>query len=133
MELLELSATYLDTTGKKALMLDGEEPVSVEKFVSRYFERRGFHVLFTENAPLHVLFGVFMWPLIQDTEDPRSRRIGFGNRHGFDGTEQSEIIWTLLPEDFGKSTYGRRRRAAIEEHLAPEMVSSNELERLYDY
>ena len=117
-EVLELSATYLDATGKKALMLDGEEPVSVEKFVSRYFERQGFQVLSTENAPLHVLFGVYMWPLIQDPEDPRSRRIGFGNRHGFDGTEQSEIIWTLLPEDFGKSTYGRRRRAAIEEHRA---------------
>jgi len=132
-ELLELSATYLDTTGKKALMLDGEEPVSVEKFVSRYFEWRGFHVLFTENAPLHVLFGVYMWSLIQDPKDPLVRRVGFGNRHGFDGGEQGEIIWTLLPEDFGTSTYARRRRSALEAHLAPEMLGGNELERLYDY
>jgi hypothetical protein len=119
--------------GRKAQVLDGEGAVAAEEFASRYFKRLGYSVFSLESRPFHVLFGTFMWLLIQDPEDPLNRLAGFGDRRAFEKDEQRQPIWTFLPEDFGTRGYGKRRAAFIDEHLAPEMNEKKELQWLFDY
>jgi len=90
-------------------------------------------VIFTESVPFHVLFGTFMWILIQHPSDPRNRIVGFGNRHSFDSGEPGVQIWTTLPEDFGSPGYGERRAAEIEVHLTSISVQKDDLFWLFDY
>ncbi|MGI9487180.1 MAG: VRR-NUC domain-containing protein [Geminicoccaceae bacterium] len=70
-----------------------------------------------ESAPLHALFGVMMWQLIQDFTDPKIRIVGFGSRTDFEAGEEPSEILTQLPEDFGTPGYGARRTKGIEEHF----------------
>ena len=114
----DLSAKYVVGGSKGAHIVLHGAIVSPEAFATDHYRALGWSVLGVESVPFHALFGVMMWLLIQDPLDPQNRIVGFGDRNNYEATRQKSPIWTLLPEDFGTKGYGRRRAAAIEEHLA---------------
>lgn len=133
-QIINLDGTYLRCPAdRKVQLLDGEEAISVEEYASRYFQRLGYSVLSLESRPFHVLFGVFMWLLIQDPGDPLNRVVGFGDRWAFERGELGQVIWTLLPEDFGTRGYAERRAVAIDKHLNSNMDNREELQWLFGY
>ena len=132
-DVLLLEGSYVsDPNVRRALIEDGNDRCSVEQFASRYFRRQGYSALRVENEPIAALFGVFMSPLIQDASDPHGRMIGVGDRFAFEAGTQGKLIWTRLPDDFGKRVYGVRRAAAINDHLRTITDQSHELRRLFD-
>jgi hypothetical protein len=100
---------------------DGTESCSVEEYACRHFRSLGYSAVIVENKPIHVLFGVYMSPLIQDATDPDNRIVGFGDRRAFDAGMHGKLIWTRLPDDFGTRGYGVRRAEAIKKHLSAVM------------
>jgi hypothetical protein len=100
-------------------IFDGEEIVSAEEFVSRHYSRVGWSVLFCESRPLHVLFGIYMWVLIQDPTDPLCEMRGFGAKVDYPSRSltKGQQLWTLHPRDFGTSGYAQRRAEAIDKHF----------------
>jgi hypothetical protein len=111
-EVLSLEGTYLRTEARRAVIRDGDETCSVEEYACRHFRRRGYSAVHVENDPIFALFGVLMWPLIQDASDPRRRVVGVFDRRAVDAG--MKIVWTHRPSDFGKPEYGVRRAKAIE-------------------
>ena len=83
-----------------------------------------------ESVPLHALFGVMMWMLIQDPDDPKLSMVGFGAR---DIRQEKSSIWTVLPSDFVTKGYGDRRAVAIEAHLDRLLPERDELLWIFDY
>lgn len=133
-QIVNLYGTYLrGPIDRKVQLLDGEEAISAEEYATRHFQRLGYSVLSLESRPFHVLFGVFMWLLIQDPGDPRNRVVGFGDRLAFERGERGQVIWTPLPEDFGTRGYAKRRAAAIDKHLNSSMDDKEELQWLFGY
>lgn len=129
-----LWATYrVAPTERKAHLQDGSEWLGIEEFARRHYVRSGWSVLFLESRPLHVLFGVYMWLVIQDPADEHVRIVGFGDRHGFDEKRPGHVVWTHLPDDFGTKAYGRRRADAITKHLSEGMQDRKNLLWLFDY
>jgi hypothetical protein len=98
------------------VMLDGDI-VPPETFVVQQYEMQGWAAMPLESVPLHALFSVMMWLLIEHPTDPRSRMVGFGSRTAFEARIPGEKIWMHLPEDFGTAGYSRRRKEAIDEHF----------------
>jgi hypothetical protein len=92
--------------------------VSAEAYATRQYENLGWSVMPLESAPLHALFGVMMWLLIERPADPKSQRVSFGSRTAFDGREPGAEIGMTLPSDFGTAGYARRRKDKIDEHFA---------------
>jgi hypothetical protein len=128
-ETVPLRGTFAPSEpGKRARLVLGGELLEPELFVARHFERSGFEVLKTESRPFHVLFGIYMWLLIQDPGDERLRLSGFGSR-----SSPGEMIWTLRPEDFGTSGYAARRAAAIERHVKLLLSPDSDFDWLFDY
>jgi hypothetical protein len=129
---------YAASPEKGAVVLVEGETVSPETFVSRHYQRLGWSVLELESRPLHALFAVMMWLLIEDGADPQNRIVTFGSRTAFDARVPGEMIWTHLPDDFGTPGYGRRRKAAVDEHFSfffePDgHVDTGDLLWLFDY
>ena len=93
----------------------------------------GFKVLITESVPFHVIFGVFMWLLIQDPADEHNRLASFGDRNAFENGTEEKLISTFLPEDFGSSVYYQRRKEAIKTHLESIPEDKDELLWTFDY
>jgi hypothetical protein len=106
---------------------------SPEEFVSRYFQRLGYDTLFTESIPFHVLFGVFMWIVIQDPKDTLLQPRGFGDRATYEDASGEIMIWTLLPPDFGTSGYFKRRALDITAHLNWLPKDKDDLLWTFDY
>ena len=132
-EIVDLKATYVRSAeSRSAAILDGAELCGVEEFAARHFRHSGFDAIVLENTPFHVLFGVYMWMLIQDPCDPRVRMIAFGDRHAYGQRLPSKLIWTGQPQDFGTADYGRRRAKAITKHLSAISEDRVELHRLFD-
>jgi hypothetical protein len=132
-EVVRLEGTYVKRAERGVGILDGTDVYSPEEFVTLYYERQGYDVLFTESIPFHVIFGVLMWLLIQDPKDPLVRIVGFGDRDAFDEGREGEPIWTHLPEDFGTPGYAVRRAVAVEDHLALIASNKDDLLWLFDY
>ena len=133
-QIINLNGTYQrGLTDRKVRLLDGEEAISVEEYASRYFQRLGYSVSPLESRPFHVLFGVFMWLLIQDPGDQLNRLVEFGDRLAFERGEQGQVIWMLLPEDFGTRGYAKRRAVDIDKHLSTSMENTEELQWLFEY
>ena len=136
-EIVRLEATYAEKSTEKARILAGEHIFSVEEFAALHFQRQGYQVLLTESVPFHVIFGTFMWMLIQDITDPKVRVVGFGSRTAYDQSVRNDmrtLIRTHLPEDFGTSGYFSRRRTAIDEYFTRWLsVGKQELLWLFDY
>ncbi len=102
---------------KGAVIRDGDDTVSPEIYVSHLYERQGWSVMPLESMPLHALFGVMMWVLIQDGSDPRVRMAGFGDRNVYEVRGKKAPVWTLLPDDFGGKGYATRRKEQIAGHF----------------
>ena len=132
-EVFNISGCYVKQRNGKVKLLYNKKVISVEEFASEYFKLQQYSVLFTESIPFHVIFGIFMWLLIQDSEDPRGRPAGFGNRNAFDKGVIGQMIWTMLPEDFGTIGYAKRRENAIDKHFAGFPKSKEEFLWLFDY
>jgi hypothetical protein len=117
-EVEAIDAVYAAAGTKGAQIMLDSEVISPEAFATKHYEAIGWSALPLESLPLHALFGVFMWLLIQDPDDPRNRVVMFGNRTVYEAARRKEMIWTPLPEDFGTKGYGKRRVNAIEAHLS---------------
>ena len=132
-QVIDLPGTYVKGHEEKRVrLLDQGQCISVEEFVSRYFKQQGYSVLFLESRPFHVLFGIYMWLLVQDPDDPLNRMVMFGDRDAYEAGGPNKPIWMMKPDDFGTPGYGVRRAAAIEEHLR-DVLRHGELEELFKY
>jgi len=131
-EVIALKAAYVANPGRRALILDDSQSCGVEEYVCRYFSRLGYSTAILENNPIHVLFGTYMWPLIQDAGDRRGRIIGFPNRQAYDAGRTGEFIRSWLPADFGKPEYAIRRAKQIKKHMAAITAERHELRCLFD-
>ncbi len=117
-EVILVNAEHVKTDGRKVGIRDGNKICSVEVFASNYFKNAGYQVMEVESAPFHVLFGLFMWLVIQDPQDSKGRVVQFGSRVDFDvGSNTEGIISTVLPEDFGTKGYYARQKELIRRHL----------------
>ena len=132
-EIVSLDGVYIKTPGRKVSILAKKKLFTAEEYVQRYLEDLGFNVLITESIPFHVIFGVFMWLLIQDSADSLSQLASFGDRSAFDKGITGELISTFLPEDFGSSGYYKRRTDAIKEHLVMIPEDKDDLFWHFDY
>src|SRR5215468_423446 len=73
-EVVPLEGTYLrNPAARRVVIKDGDETCGVEEYACRHFRRLGYSAARVENEPIFALFGVLMWPLIQDASDPHSR------------------------------------------------------------
>ncbi len=133
-EVLDLKAEHVHLEGeKRVFVLDAGEPLSVETFVSRHFQREGYQVLVTESAPFHVLFGVYCALLIGDPDDPDSRVLFFGQREAYDRRDPAPpLIPVFQPVDFGTSGYGERRQLEIDAFIGGLPESKEELLELFE-
>jgi VRR-NUC domain len=129
-EVLSLEGTYLRTDAQRVVIRDGDEKCSVEEYACRYFRRRGYSAVRVENDPIFALFGVLMWPVIQDPSDSRRRSVGVFDRRAADAG--MKIVWTHRPSDFGKPEYGVRRAKVIEKHLSAIICEPQGLRQLFD-
>ena len=126
-DVIKIRATYVRVDEKKVRIRSGDSLKTVEEFAIKYFSDLGGQVTICESRPFHVLFGTFMWLLIQDHHDTQNRVVGIGKRSQEKG--RKEIIWMLLPDDFGTSGYYDRRIKAITKHLD----SLQDIHWLFDY
>ncbi len=132
-EVVPLKGTYVSSpTKRRAIIMDTAGSCSVEEYACRHFRRLGYSAVIVENEPIHVLFGVYMSPVIQDAADPQKRIVGISDRRLFDGGVRGKIIWIRLPDDFGTRGYGVRRAGALRKHLSAVICETRELQRLFD-
>jgi hypothetical protein len=124
-EVIDLHATYATGTTGKAQIAHGSELYTVEEYVRRHFHGLGYKTIFSESSPLHVLFGVFLWSLIQERDDPRVRTVGVAERSAPTG-KKVRPMWFLLPDDFGTPGYGTRRRCSIDDYFSRVLPQTKE-------
>lgn len=118
-EVILVKGEYLPRQGRKAVLRGKEGEKSVEEFATEYFSDKGYSVEVTESVPFHVIFGVYMSPVIQDPSDPLVSAVNFGDRNDFDTSDQlPQLIETLLPSDFGTAGYFSRRGEKILQHIS---------------
>ena len=117
-EVILIKAEYISTNERKVGVKGKAGIVSVEEYASEYFSEKGYSSIVSESVPFHVIFGTYMWMVIQDPCDPLNKMVGFGNRTEYEefGTK-SDIIHTELPSDFGTSGYYKRRKSQISKHI----------------
>ncbi|MEQ9035520.1 MAG: VRR-NUC domain-containing protein [Gracilimonas sp.] len=133
-DVLNFKGTYIKSSKhEKSKVQYKDEPVTVEDYVRLKFREDGYDSLFLESRPLHALFGVFMWILIQDPVDPKNRMVGFGDRNAFEKNGEKVLIHTFLPEDFGTSGYYERRKNAINKHISELEQEQSDLDWLFRY
>jgi hypothetical protein len=131
-ETVNLKATFLKGGGGKARLLYGDKVCTAEEFAAMFLAEQGYAILFTESIPFHIIFGVLLHQLIQDPLDPQVDSQGFGDRDSFERREQGEMIWTLLPNDFGTPTYVERRSSEVERYFELLPRERAELLALFD-
>ncbi|ODR94537.1 hypothetical protein AUC70_07820 [Methyloceanibacter stevinii] len=117
-EIEALHPAYVSSPRKGAVVMWENEVVAPETYAAHHYRALGWSVMPLESVPLHALFGVLMWPLIEDPGDPKNRIVSFGSRGELDTARGVEVFMINLPEDFGGPSYGRRRVNEIGEHLA---------------
>jgi len=132
-EVVKLEGEHVKLADRGIGIIHEGKIYSPEEFVACHFRQLGYDVLFTESIPFHVIFGIFMWLLIQDPKDPLLRIVGFGDRNTVEEGYESEQIWTHLPEGFGSSDYVIRRARDIEDHFALIKSNQEDLLGLFDY
>lgn len=132
-EVVSIKADYVDAPKKGALIQDGSSVISPESFVTRLMEADGWSIMPLESAPLHSLFGVMMWLLVQDSADPLCQMSGFGDRAIWAAGGPPRMIWTPLPQDFGCEGYAERRKYALNRHFDLMPADRGALLWLFDY
>ena len=100
--------------------------------MSDHFHALGYQTMRLESVPFHVLFGVFMWLVIQDSSDPLVRVVGFGDPNAFEQRQSGKMVWFHRPPDFGTKGYAERRADQIDEHLAPDWLDEGQVQFLFD-
>jgi hypothetical protein len=129
-EVILINAEHVNTGGKKVGIRSGNEVFTVEEFAADFFYKKGFKVLEVESVPFHVLFGIFMYLVIEDADDIKGRIVQFGSRNDFDNnTSQEGMVTTILPDDFGSKLYFERQKDLIERHIA----ELHDIDWLFDY
>ena len=129
-EVILRNAEHVKTEDKKVGIRNGSKISTVEEFASDYFKEQGYEVLEVESVPFHVLFGVFMYVVIQDAGDEKGRIEQFGSRSDVDsGVNKEGMVTTILPEDFGTSQYYERQKDLIKWHLD----KLDDLDWLFEY
>jgi len=129
-EVILVNAVHEKGQDTKVRIVDGESRKTVEEFATDYFINRGYKTLETESIPFHVIFGIYMWFIIQDINDPKNRLVSFGSRSDFDEGFATSMITTLLPEDFGTEGYFKRREKSVCQHIEKKI---EDIEWLFDY
>jgi len=117
---VRLDATFVPKTeGKGAGILDGIEIVTPEEFAGRHYQRTSWSVMSCESRPFHVMFGIYLWLLIQDHADPLGQMGGFAAKtnHPSLSLVEGGMLWMLKPTDFGTTGYAQRRAEAIDKHF----------------
>ncbi len=129
-EVILVNAEHINTGKRKVGIRSGEDILTVEEFAAAYFNEQGFSVLEVESVPFHVLFGVFMYLVIEDPDDSKGKIVQFGSRNDFDtNTCQEGMVTTILPDDFGGSLYYERRKEFIDRHIS----ELHDLDWLFDF
>lgn len=129
-DIILVNAEHVKVEGRKVGIRDNGSIVNVEEFASRYFNSLGYSVMHVESAPFHVLFGVFMFLVIEDIGDEKGSFVQFGSRNDFDsGCSEEGLVSTFLPDDFGSRFYYERQRELIDWHIE----GLDDLDWLFDY
>lgn len=132
-DLVALNATYIkDPAARRVQVQWDDQAVGVEDYVQRHYRTQGYECISVESVPFHVLFGVYLWLVVQDPNDDRVRICGFGDRHAFDNGEAGKPILCHKPDDFGTSEYAERRKTAINEHFV-EILAEDQIHWLFEY
>ena len=64
-EVVSLKGTYVrNSASRRAFIIDGAGSCSVEEYACRHFRSLGYSTVIVENQSIHVLFGVYMSPVI---------------------------------------------------------------------
>ena len=115
-EIVNLRATV---RGGGEVLRDDGSPCSSEMFAADWLRAQGYEAIECESTPIHAMFAVFLWTLVQDYSDPRVRTVMFDKRRSFEESGSiGEQVWTALPEDFGGPGYAIRRAAEINEFFS---------------
>jgi hypothetical protein len=135
--ILAYKATYLSPTRDQVLVLplggtDPDTAKPVEEFVAEHLRAEGREVMFCESLPFQALFGCLMWMWVQDHADPLKRPAGFGGRPG-EGGGEDQLIWTVLPSDFGRRSHADRRQVELGQHLDFIGETTEDLLWVFDY
>jgi hypothetical protein len=134
-KIVDLKGIFYDPVQGQRVQIVGDngEPLSSEEYVRQHYSNLGYESMFVESTPFHVLFGVFMWLVIQDVTDPRVRIVGFGDRASSDTGGPGHLVRTALPEDFGSVGYSSRRTEAIENHFSEMLGEDADPQFLFRY
>ena len=132
-EVVPLSATYIRNPSVRRVEVrwDGQV-VGVEDYVERHYRKQGYECISVESVPFHVLFGIYLWLVIQGPDDDRVQICAFGDRNAFDNGEAGKTIWCQKPDDFGTTEYAIRRKKAIDEHFS-KILTPDEVDSLFEY
>lgn len=131
-DVIALDTTYVRKPEIRRVQLQWEDQVvGAEDYVKLHFRKHGYECITVESIPFHVLFGVYLWLVVQDPDDERLQICGFGDRHASDNGEQGETVWCHKPDDFGTAEYAVRRRDAIDQHFQ-EVLIPDEIDWLFE-
>ena len=132
-EVVEFHATFVKSAGGRSVVLHGDERSSVDEYVARQYRAQGYHVEVMESRPFHALFATFMWLVVEDYADSRTRVVLFGARQGTAVPLFRGMTQAILPDDFGSRGYGKRRRRAIDQQIDEIPDDQREWLWLFDY
>lgn len=132
-KVINIDGEYVEDEDRKAKVKYQGNLFTVEEYVEAMLHEQGYETVQLESSPLHVLFAVFMWMVIQDPADPQVQMAGFGERSAYEESREKNPIWVPLPDDFGSPGYSKRRALEIERHFSPEMEDKDNLLWLFDY
>jgi len=131
-EIVALHVEHAANAEKGLVIVKDGQTISPEAYVAQHYQAAGWSVLPLESRPLHALFGVMMWMLIQDPGDPFGQMSGFGRRDVFEAGGEPDMIWTSLPEDFGAEGYASRQQRAMKKHFKVLSDGQDDLLWLFD-
>jgi hypothetical protein len=132
-EVVDIEAPYVAAPQKGAVISGPDGALSPEAFATAYFEAQGYTVMPLESQPFHALFGVMMWSLIQDANDPLVQMVGFAEKTAVDAGLKPGQIWSFLPSDFGSEGYAVRRKRAVNKHFSEIAHHADDLLWLFDH
>ena len=132
-EVVSLHAEFLKPKKRKVLLKYNNIEVTAEEYVKAYYNNLGYDCIETESVPFHVLFGTFLFLLIQDNKDPHLQLSMFGSRTVWEKDKSKKMIQTFLPNDFGTKGYGIRRKKDINKYFKSLPTEKEEVEWTFNY
>lgn len=132
-EIVPLHAEILKPKNRKVLLKYKDKEITAEEFAKAHYSELGYNCMETESIPFHVLFGTFLFLLIQDNKDSELRLSMFGSRTIWEQNKSKQIIRTFLPNDFGSKGYSIRRKKDIEEYFLTLPTEQSEILWTFEY